>query len=363
MGHWIRKHNQFSAIVGILGTATILLLGYGVSAGIVESAKDNYPLIITAANWGYRAALINFICLLHKLGLLQRYHVVVLTFDNETASMVRKDFADLVEQADSPAVIPMAATDDGLGASHFGAKDWNSVTSRKLSGVLTKLKSGRDIVFIDVDIAVARDPIPAILHEFAMMESPAEQRPDFVFQVNNQDPPPCASVEDPVGRKQAEPSYRAVTGTKEINSGFYFLRSNTKTIAWLTAAITECASNNIDDQEGFIRALSTLLRSKKAAFSPDCNSFTKDHTQAMRVCVFDECEFPTGWATGRYPKRGDPAIENNWKWMQEPTTQPYLFHPNYITGLQNKIGRLSQKGLWVAEQSECNPWHLRRSNP
>ena len=65
---------------------------------------------------------------------------------------------------------------------------------------------------------------------------------------------------------------------------------------------------------------------------------------------------PTGWATGRYPARSvDPAKEHGFTWMQNATTGPYLYHPNYIAGMGNKIGKLKLKGLWVADLPRCNP--------
>ena len=51
----------------------------------------------------------------------------------------------------------------GGRASHYGAKDWNSVTARKLSGVLAQLKTGKDVFFIDLDIALVTDPVPVSL--------------------------------------------------------------------------------------------------------------------------------------------------------------------------------------------------------
>ena len=47
----------------------------------------------------------NWICRYVTLGMDQRYPAVVLTFDAPTAELVRHNYAKIVTQADSPAVI------------------------------------------------------------------------------------------------------------------------------------------------------------------------------------------------------------------------------------------------------------------
>jgi len=338
-----------------------------------SSGGENYrdgPIIITAANWGYREVLANWICRLVDLGMHNHYTVVVLTFDEPTAELVKRKYPSIVVQIDSPrifepksnaAVAPPTAkhhVSETLRPSKYGAPDWNSVTAQKLSGVLSLLKTDRDIVFVDLDIALVRNPIPHILETFDFDEGP-----DFVFQTNVRDAPGCALVNDDASRSQIIPDFAEF---KHINSGLYFLKSNSVTIGWLKYAITTCQKDKVDDQVGFVRATQFYEHAKRLKLFPDCSqvkamntegegqTVRAKHSLEMVACVFNECEFPTGWATGRYPARNvDPAVELDLKWMQNPTTSPYLYHPNFIQGMTNKINKIKLKGLWVTDPDTC----------
>mmetsp|Transcript_230 Transcript_230/g.753 ORF Transcript_230/g.753 Transcript_230/m.753 type:complete len:302 (+) Transcript_230:118-1023(+) len=293
--------------------------------------------------------------------MLPQHPLTVLTFDNQTAAHVDKDYRKVgVQHRDSPLLVqqPVGASSDlrdasrGGIASHFGAKDWAMVTARKLSGVLSVLKGGKNVLFVDVDIAVARPGL--VEHVVAdYIDGHGQRGPDFVFQLNVRDPPPCAKEADAAKRqatRKHEPTFQ------NINSGFYFLRSNPQGIALLEAAISICATRGKDDQEGFLLALKDLKRAGKMRYSQDCGAFGDTDPTTLLVCTWHECEMPTGWATGRYPAQPfDPAVRHGFHWMRNASTGPYLYHPNYIAGMGNKIRKLQVKGLWVAEESRCNP--------
>ena len=130
----------------------------------------------------------------------------------------------------------------------------------------------------------------------------------------------------------------------------------------------------VDDQVGFMKAASDWMGSgpeapgKKLAFRPNCSAYrdgaidglrefkSKDvdaGTIKMTACTFHDCDMPTGWGTGRYPgKNKDPAEEHGFKWMQDVEQGPYLYHPNFIAGMQNKINKLKIKGLWT-DPEQC----------
>jgi hypothetical protein len=115
-----------------------------------------------------------------------------------------------------------------------------------------------------------------------------------------------------------------------------------------------CATTGKDDQEGFLTALRDMKQEKQMQYVQDCSKYAQ--SAALKVCTWHECEMPTGWATGRYPGQNmDPAVEHGFEWMQSNSTGPFLYHPNYIAGMNNKISKLKVKGLWVAEEARCNP--------
>lgn len=183
--------------------------------------------------------------------------------------------------------------------------------------MLELLKEGRDILFIDVDIALARpNLVEHVMKDY--VNGVAGRGPDFVFQLNVRDPPPCARENDEKIRSKTrkhEPSFQ------NINSGFYFLRVSTLRywlqsskilavsmltvcictlnvylkassmgIALLSRAITICATTGKDDQEGFLTALKDMSRAKLMRYAQSCEAFRDVPTSSLLVCTWHECE-------------------------------------------------------------------------
>lgn len=72
-----------------------------------------------------------------------------------------------------------------LSPPHLATDTRNSVTARKLGGVLQLLKTGRNVLFIDVDIAVVRaDLVEHVMSKYVY--SSGARGPDFVFQVSHE---------------------------------------------------------------------------------------------------------------------------------------------------------------------------------
>ena len=58
--------------------------------------------------------------------------------------------------------IEFSSTSIGTHPSKFRTKQFNSITNRKEEAVLSTLVLGYNVIFIDVDIAVIRDPLPMV---------------------------------------------------------------------------------------------------------------------------------------------------------------------------------------------------------
>lgn len=85
----------------------------------------------------------------------------------------------------------------------------------------TFFRAAADVLFLDVDIAVARHDLIEHVMSTYVKDGLGSRGPDFVFQLNVQDPPPCAKehTEEKHGQaRQPQPTFQ------HINSGFYFLR-------------------------------------------------------------------------------------------------------------------------------------------
>ena len=91
-------------------------------------------------------------------------------------------------------------------AGHLRSDDYNLIVNRKLEASLAVMILGYDIIFVDVDIAILRDPIPYLLFEGV----------EYVHSVNEFCPLSGDGVFDPF--------------LMEGNTGFYYARSTPNNI-------------------------------------------------------------------------------------------------------------------------------------
>lgn len=157
--------------------------------------------------------------------------------------------------------------------TEFRTKQFHIITNRKIEGVLNILKLEYDVIFVDPDIALLRDPSPYLFWTGI----------DYVHSVNKICP-----------GSDAWDFYKT---EEEGNTGFYFIRSNERTIRLLEQfRKTYPMHPQLDDQT----ILWTMLRAMKP---PQVNPLTTcvhqppAHTgssQTLTTCHLDGCLFSAG---------------------------------------------------------------------
>lgn len=113
-------------------------------------------VIATAVNEGFLHHLYNFDCFMRRLNL----SYVVFSLDNSSHSILTN--ATNIQQFHSVYLRIPGETDASLTASEFRTLDFNIITARKTVAVLSLLRLETDVLFLDADVALLRDPRPYI---------------------------------------------------------------------------------------------------------------------------------------------------------------------------------------------------------
>jgi hypothetical protein len=154
-----------------LGNRTALSLVAQKAAGVYLGNTSTYAKIIvaTASNFGYVNHLHNFKCFMDRLAM----KVLVFAFDDRTFNYVGSHMNNTATGSQfipykwsSNPTEPRASEASGSmfeNSSEWRSSVFNSLSNAKLESVLNLMRLGYDVLFIDTDIAVTRDPLPHIL--------------------------------------------------------------------------------------------------------------------------------------------------------------------------------------------------------
>ncbi len=130
-------------------------LNLTVSSILTPKVKEDSSFVIaTVVNYGYLNHLYNFDCYMRRLGL--KYIVFALdsqSYQNLTSPNNKQYFYSAYLQ------LP-GENDASSSASEFRTLDFNIITARKTVAVLSLLRLGLDVLFLDIDVVLLRDPRP-----------------------------------------------------------------------------------------------------------------------------------------------------------------------------------------------------------
>lgn len=332
--------------VVIVGASTPL------DAALVQVAR-NRTVLMTSCNYGYLNHVHNFKCYLDRLGLRallvstdERAHeaaqrsfgstLVSVSLANATllGSMptrrIKGDDAQRTHQIRSS---PQSALVAEEGAVEYHTHGFHVVTVRKIEAVIQVLQRGYDVLFIDADVALLRDPWQHLPPSAA----------DYVFSSNKVCP---ASSGGP---------FDFANPQDEGNTGFFFVRATPGAIALLNATVAAAPSfPGLDDQSIFWR-VARSTKTVTVAPMTSCSSprpllaSPASAVPQVALCPLDECVFSVGALRGaafaalqaELARRGASAVS---------------LHANWIKGNAAKAAALAARGLWLAQpEGRCAP--------
>jgi hypothetical protein len=230
-------------------------------------------------------------------------------------------------------------------AQKFHTGDFNKISVGKLQAALFLLQTSHHIVFSDVDIVWLRDPL-----SYFRADIDADFQPNF------------------------DHDFFIPSKGDELNSGFYFMRSNEKTISLIQRTIQAFRENPaIDDQTHLTQQLLFSLENGTAVYIPPNhtnNSSTFQNPLSNGTLFFRNLpplHFPAGLTYLNDRRKYNERKGNK-------TDIPVIAHANYIDGHKGKKENLRNNGYWLTDEIKLNffvksgrlkPWRQmckRRSN-
>lgn len=153
-------------------------------------------VVVTACNYGYLNHFHNLKCFLDRLDI----KILVIAMDAKTHSYLQNIHGISSFYFNDSIAIKETST-------KFRSEQFNLISNRKIEGVYLILAAGYDVIFVDPDIAVVRDPTLRLFYPGV----------DYIHSHNKI----CPQSYDWDFYKSEE----------EGNTGFYYARSNSKTLS------------------------------------------------------------------------------------------------------------------------------------
>lgn len=299
------------------------------SAGVFNNPIDQIGLekivVITGCNHGYLNHLHNFDCFAKRIDL--KY--LVIAMDRHAYEYIKENTTTLLTYHMTDGVVGEITSD----STDFRSKQFNLITAKKKEAVHRVLTLGYDVLFVDTDVAILRNPMPYLLWNNV----------DYVHSLNAV----CVKQETWDFKRSKE----------EGNTGFYFVRSNNRTIKlWEHAYEVALKTPKLDDQAVFWHV---IRRSSDPVIEPigkcrhhnitssNINSSSEiDAAVPLVTCFLDTCVFSSGMLSKIYiPEYTYGELLDNLKYKNESIV---ALHANYLTGNKAKMVRMNEHGFWLA---------------
>jgi len=304
-----------------------------------ERAKQlnlDRTLIMTATNFGFLNHLQNFNCFLKRLGL----KFLVISLDEAAHEFITKETNML-----SVLWTSSSKTVD-KDAVNFGTPGFAIISELKYQAVFEALKLGVDVIFSDTDVLFLQNPVPFLI----------SQQVDYVHSVNDFCPAPYFNYM-----------------TREGNTGFYYVRSNNRTMKlWSDTVMKGSKYPDLDDQtilwyHVLRESTDPIVVSLSRCVLPSSNSNSNSNNNASKrrrmqgqindtvvfvMCALDPCLFTAGiladpvWG-------GRPAnLKSQLKIMNRD--MPVTMHANFMFGNAKKRQRMIEHNLWLFESHDSH---------
>jgi len=329
-------------------------------------------IVVTAANIAYSHHIENFCCWMSRLG----FRALLFSLDPEmhkyALAMTTKD-----RTVDEPLLYSYLWGTNIKKVAEWRTPAFHAITTAKLEVVLSLLRWQYDVLFVDADVALIRDPFPYLMWKNV----------DMAYSVNQICP--HSDTFDVWKELRAD----------EGNTGFYFIRSTSSTIRLYDLTIEEAKRYpNLDEQtifwtfakeearlqargappvvdlgychdfefSGFVRSRrrkgeeqitipyldvkSHRFKTETSAhllnnglFSRYTHTKSTNHTGEIVVCPLDGCVFSVGALRGVSYR----MLEDGLKLRGEMSA---AIHANFMKGSVSKTAALKRHGLWLHAQ-------------
>ncbi|KAH1053500.1 hypothetical protein AAZX31_08G272700 [Glycine max] len=280
---------------------SILELPFSLESLLSITSDKTKTVILTVAGYSYKDMLMSWVCRLRKLSI---ENFVVCALDKETSQFS-------ILQGIPVFTDPIAPSNISFDDCHFGTKCFQRVTKVKSRIVLKILKLGYNVLLSDVDVYWFKNPVP-LLHSLGPAVLAAQSD-----EYQNQGP---------------------INLPRRLNSGFYYARSDSQTIAAIEKVVRHAETSGLSEQPSFYDTLCGNGGSNRVGddkcVEPETN---------LTVHFLDRDLFANG------------AYQDLWreKNVKEACLKKgsYIIHNNWISGRLKKLERQVLSGLWEYDPS------------
>ena len=290
----------------------------------LAAAELNRTVIITAANHGYLPHLSNFACFMHRM----KMKFLTFALDSKLFEETR-DIEDMHVLHYNLSGINTSDIEDMSRQHEFRQGFFNEITIRKLRAAYSVLARGYNILFSDTDVAIVNDPISYLL----------SKKVDYAHSINDVCP-------------MAGPFN--ISAGHEGNTGFYFVRSNVRTLnMWRQVIETFKHFPEFDDQSIFWNALKSknvsnfrVYENCTAEYLPTTVSGATDGSAPFTLCGLNSCLFSSGMIRNWNSRS---AFVSGLRGTAEGH-RSYSVHANFVMKHAKKQENLHDFGLWLFER-------------
>ena len=277
--------------------------GLASNAGVYRKQacpKYTKDVIVMVANYGVLDFIVNWMCSYDTSNI----KFVVVSLDKKLHDHIQK--YTKITSIDGSRFNASA----GSKTSNFMTGEFNTISHMTVKCIHGILSEGYNVFFTDVDVAWLRDPIPYFQRDV-----------DFEFQSEN---------------------YNLEVG--KINTGFYYARSNARSIAFMEDVVQYTAMHPEQHNQQRISDKITTMEKRSEAVFVLSNSTSVD----KEILTFRQLS-PMLFATGcRFFK------EDYFKRMSEAGLPPVVMHFNCIGKADKKRERMKSYGMWRVAKSEVS---------
>jgi len=142
--------------------------------------------------------------------------------------------------------------------------------------------------------------------------------------------------------------------SEEVNTGFFFARSNSKNIQlWEASLANSLNFPELDDQMIFWQTM-LKLKSPLVRSFVRCNDISTASPQILVACALDECAFSAGMVqeVGNSSVSSMKILENE---LRARKKNAVTLHANYIVSNEKKKDALQENGLWLVSEQDRYP--------
>jgi len=340
--HHHHHHFNFTQIINDPNTTSLEKLNrtLQLASGVYHDTSNidkrileriNNTVIVTSCNYGFINHLLNFKCFMDRLNM----KFVVMAMDRATHVYLTQNTSILSYYMDNGQIKEVVGT-----SQEFRSKQFNLITAKKKEAVHYILELGYDVLFSDTDVAILRDPFPYILWDDV----------DYVHSLNLWCSASTAVID-------------MVRSKVEGNTGFYFVKSNKKTLKlWQDAFDAALKQTKLDDQAIFWHVLRTssdpaLLQlgrcrnyEGKDSVEPGVTNLYRVGADHLVTCYLDECLFSSGMLSRQWVP--EMTYEMLVEVLESRNDSICALHSNYISGNRSKMDRMKEHGFWISGNKE-----------